>query len=64
MGVSLHSPGLRGDNGREEWTWGRIGARPATRRTTWDTPTERERVASLLCREPAERPDARDRRAA
>jgi hypothetical protein len=40
------------------------GAQPPTRRTTSDRPTERERVASLPCREPAERSDARDRRAA
>ncbi len=40
------------------------GAQPPTRRTTSDAPTERERVASLPCREPAERSDARDRRAA
>jgi hypothetical protein len=40
------------------------GAQPPTRRTTSDAPTERERVASLPRREPAERSDARDRRAA
>ena len=40
------------------------GAEPPTRRTTSDAPTERERVASLPCREPAERSDARNRRAA
>ena len=40
------------------------GAQPPTRRTTSDAPTERERVASLPCREPAERSDARNRRAA
>jgi hypothetical protein len=40
------------------------GAQPPTGRTTSDTPTEREQVACLPRREPAERSDARDRRAA